>query len=149
MISESIIKKEFVKSILERDTEYIRSVQQGVIEEYLTPRTGNLLADIRGSKINILQSEGIALVSVNFLKYLRFLDIKSNKAKTGKAYINISNHYERRNKAMSLRKNLALYNRVIFGRLYNETRRDIMYGFSEEVKNNITDQLENAGFEKK
>lgn len=150
MLSETIIKKEFVRKILERDMKYIRSVQQQVIEDYLTPHTGNLLADIwQNSAGKIIQSKGMSLVTVRFLKYLRFLDIKSNRCAPGRAYINIESAYDKRHKAMPLRRHLALYNRVVFGRLYNETQRDLRYGFTEEVKKQITEELESAGFEKK
>lgn len=149
MISESIIKKEFVRNIIERDSKEIRSFQKKVIEENLNPRTGNLFSDIRRtSATKIIQSEGMALFSVSFLKYLRFLDIKSNRAKKGKAYIDIANRYEHRNKAMPLRRNLSLYNRVVFAVLYQKTQPSLKYGFTEEIKKNITEQLEKAGFKK-
>lgn len=150
MISEKIIKKEFVAGILKRDDEYIRKEQAEVIDTYLHPKTGNLAADIRQTSMSkILKAPGAWMLQVSFLKYLRFLDIRSNRREAGnKAYISIHGNYELRHKQMRLRRNLALYNRVIFGRLYNETQRDIKFGFTDEIKEEITKQLESTGYER-
>ncbi len=151
MISEEIVKKEFVRQILKRDSDYIRGIQAQVIEESGLIKSGALLFDVRnqsGSKI--LQTTGLHMLTVSFLKYLRFIDIRSNRNRKPSQHIkvNIANNYERRNKEMPLRRNLALYNRVIFGRLYNETRSDIANGYTQEIQKNIREQLEKAGYEK-
>jgi hypothetical protein len=151
MITDAIIKKEFVRQILKRDSDYIRQFQAKVVEEAGLMKSGELLLDLRGqSGAKILQGEGMHLLSVSFLKYLRFQDINSN-SKSGKkrAKIDVGNNYERRNKEMPLRRHLALYNKVIFGRLYNETKTDLKYGYTEEIKKQITEQLEKSGYEKK
>jgi len=148
MISEGIIKSEYVRQILKRDSDYIRSVQAKVIQEANLIKSGMLSYDIRGqSAAKILQGEGIHLLTVTFLKYLRFIDIKSNRKKaTRHIKINVGTHYERKHKEMPLRRNLALYNRVVFGRLYNETKTDLKAGYTEEIKTKIRKDLENAGF---
>lgn len=148
MISEAIIKKEFVRQILKRDSDFIRSEQARVIDEANLVKSGTLRYDIRGqSGAKILQGEGLHLLSVSFLKYLRFIDIKSNRKKTSEYIkVNIGTNYDRRHKYMPIRRHLALYNRVIFGRLYNETKTDLKAGYTEEIKNKIRKDLENAGF---
>lgn len=150
MISEQIIKKEFVRQILVRDSEYIRAEQEKVIQDAGLVKTGFLSLDIRGqSGTKILQGEGMHMLTVRFLKYLRFIDIKSNRKVSKHIKINISNNYEKRHREMPLRRNLALYNKVIFGRLYNETRTDLKYAYTDEIRKKITEQLEAAGYEKK
>jgi len=151
MITETIIKKEFVTKILKRDSDYIRDFQAKVIEGANLKKSGNLLLDVRGqSGSKILKGYGMWMLSVRFLKYLRFIDIKSNKKSPPTHFkINIKNDYERRNKKMPLRKNLALYNKVIYGRLYNETKTDIGSGYTEVIRKSITEQLEKSGYEKK
>lgn len=152
MITESIVKKEFVRQILKRDSDYIREVQTKVIEDNKLINIGSLLLDVRGqSGTKILQGAGMHMLTVKFLKYLRFIDIKSNSKKKPSQYvkINIANNHERLHKYMPLRRNLALYNRVIFGRLYNETRTDIGAGYTEAIRKNIREQLEKAGYEQK
>jgi len=150
MISEEIVKKEFVRQILKRDSDYIKGIQAQVIEESGLIKTGSLSFDIRSqSGTKILQTSGLQMLTVSFLKYLRFIDISSNRKGSTHIKVNIANNYEKRNKEMPLRRNLALYNRVIFGRLYNETRSDIANGYTQEIQKNIREQLEKAGYEKK
>lgn len=148
MITEAIIKKEFVRQILKRDSDYIRSEQAKVIDEADLIKSGFLRYDIRGQNAaKIVQGEGLHMLSVSFLKYLRFIDIKSNRRKPSfYIKVNIGTNYERRHKEMPLRRHLALYNRVVFGRLYNETKTDLKAGYTEEIKNKVRKDLENAGF---
>ena len=42
------------------------------------------------------------------------------------------------------RRNLALYNRVVWGVLYHETFPQLRYGFTDEVRQTIHNQLEKA-----
>ena len=42
---------------------------------------------------------------------------------------------------MKVRRNLALYNRVIWGVLYNETLPDICYGYTQDIRNAIKKDL--------
>jgi hypothetical protein len=48
--------------------------------------------------------------------------------------------------AMKKLGNMKIYNRLVWGILYAETASELMYGFSEEVKNALRRQLEAAGF---
>jgi hypothetical protein len=151
MLTDSIIKREFVTQILKRDSDYIREFQAKVIEDADLKKTGALLMDVRGqSGSKILQGYGMWMLSVRFLKYLRFIDIQSNKKNPSSHFkINIKNDYERKNKKMPLRRHLALYNKVIYGRLYNETKTDLKSGYTKVIRKTITEQLEKAGYEKK
>ncbi len=62
--------------------------------------------------------------------YLRYLDIS----------------YRKRNDRISrhLRRNLALYNRTVWGVLYHETFPELRYGFNDEIRNSIRKELEQA-----
>ena len=62
---------------------------------------------------------------------IRFLDIYYRRGADDR----ISRH---------IRRNLALYNRVVWGVLYHETFPEIKYGFTEEVRTNIRKELEQA-----
>ena len=42
------------------------------------------------------------------------------------------------------RRNLALYNRVVWGVLYHETFPKLSYGFNDEVRNSIRQELEKS-----
>lgn len=127
MISEGAIKTHYVREILERDAKFINETQGKVISENLRRVSGRLLRSIYSKDFQIQSDENRMMLQFNFLRYLRFLDIKSSMDKF---------------KNKELRSKLALYNRVIYGRLYNETRSDIKYGLTEQVKERIKTELE-------
>ena len=69
-------------------------------------------------------------IFVRLLPYLRFLDMQ----------------YRHRNDRVAKfkRRNLALYNRVVWGVLYHETFPELRYGFNDEVRKEIREQLEKS-----
>ena len=129
MISDGALKTHYVREILERDAKYINETQGKVISENLRRVSGRLLRSIYRNDFQIQADDNRMMLQFNFLRYLRFLDIKSSMDKF---------------KSKELRSKLALYNRVIYGRLYNETRSDIKYGFTEQIKDRIRMELEKA-----
>ncbi len=70
------------------------------------------------------------IIFVRILPYLRFLDMG----------------YRLRNDRVAKfrRRNLAVYNRVVWGVLYHETFPQIRYGFTDEVRKTIHNQLDHA-----
>jgi len=129
MISDGAIKTHYVREILERDAKFINETQGKVISENLRRVSGRLLRSIYRKDFQIQGDDNRMMLQFNFLRYLRFLDIKSSMDKF---------------KNKELRSKLALYNRVIYGRLYNETRSDIKYGLTEQIKDRIRTELEKA-----
>ena len=129
MISGGAIKTHYVREILERDAKFINETQGKVISENLRRVSGRLLRSIYRKDFQIQADDNRMMRQFNYLRYLRFLDIKSSMDKF---------------KNKELRSKLALYNRVIYGRLYNETRSDIKYGLTEQVKERIRTELEKA-----
>lgn len=129
MISDGALKTHYVREILERDAKFINETQGKVISENLRRVSGRLLRSIYRKDFQIQADDNRMMLQFNFLRYLRFLDIKNTMDKF---------------KSKDLRSKLALYNRVIYGRLYNETRSDIKYGFTEQIKERIRLELEKA-----
>lgn len=129
MISGGAIKTHYVREILERDAKFINETQGKVISENLRRVSGRLLRSIYRKDFQIQADDNRMMLQFNYLRYLRFLDIKSSMDKF---------------KNKELRSKLALYNRVIYGRLHNETRSDIKYGLTEQVKERIRTELEKA-----
>lgn len=127
MISEGAIKTHYVREILERDAKFINETQGKVISENLRRVSGRLLRSIYSKDFQVQSDENRMMLQFNFLRYLRFLDIKSSMDQF---------------KNKELRSKLALYNRVIYGRLYNETRSDIKFGLTEQVKEKIKAELD-------
>ncbi len=79
--------------------------------------TGNLQRHLQKKPLEVANKTYFFRI----LPYLRFLDIKY----------------------MASRRNLALYNRVIWGVLYNETLPDLRYGLTQDIRNGIRSALEN------
>lgn len=49
---------------------------------------------------------------------------------------------------MGIRRRLALYNRVVWGRLYHETINDLRYELTQDIKDSITAKLKKISPEK-
>lgn len=131
MITEEIIRKQFVHQILRRDAAFIYETQARVLREYFTNRRAMNLASFLSSRPFSISGEGLKpTYYFNLLSYLRFLDIKYNR------------------ESMGLRSRLALYNRVIWGRLYHETVNDLRYGLTQDIKDSIAAKLREISPEK-
>ncbi|MBP8981501.1 MAG: hypothetical protein KBG19_00520 [Bacteroidales bacterium] len=126
MVTDELIKKSFISQIIRRDAAFIYDTQARVVREnFSTDGRSSTLAYYLSKRPFSLSGQGLNLVYYfNVITYLRFLDIKYSKDKMG------------------LRSKLALYNRVIWGRLYNETIRDLKYGLTEDIKRDIRQRLE-------
>jgi hypothetical protein len=126
VVTDELIKKSFISQIIRRDAAFIYDTQARVVREnFSTDGRSSTLANYLSKRPFSLSGQGLNLVYYfNVITYLRFLDIKYSKDKMG------------------LRSKLALYNRVIWGRLYNETIRDLKYGLTEDIKRDIRQRLE-------
>lgn len=122
MITDEQIKTAFIHNIVTRDINIIYQTQANVISQNLEIRTGTLHNFLLIRPFHINEGSYSRTFYMSVLPYLRFLDIRYRE-----------NH--------TLRRNLALYNRVIWGILYNETLPDIRYGLSQEIRKKIKDQL--------
>lgn len=124
MITDELIKKKFISDIVRRDINIIYETQQNVVTDNFPLGTGRM-ANYLSKKPFKMDGDGLKLIYyMSVFSYLRFLDI----------------HYRR--EQMTLRRNLALYNRVIWGVLYNETLPDLRYTFTTEICEKIRAQLE-------
>lgn len=131
MITEESIRKQFVHQILRRDSAFIYETQARVLRENFTNRRAMELASFLKSRPFSISGEGLKPVyHFNIFPYLRFLDIK----------------YSHEN--MGIRRRLALYNRVVWGRLYHETINDLRYGLTQDIKDSIAAKLREISPEK-
>lgn len=126
MITDEIIKKEFIHDVVTHDIELIYDTQEKVIRTVFPGGTGNL-ANFLSRKPITISGEGLEKTFyMRVFSYLRFLDIRYRKDR------------------MDTRRKLALYNRVIWGVLYNETLLDLRYGLTAEMREKITRKLQEA-----
>ena len=130
MVTDSLVKKKFVHETLQEGILKIYSTQENVVRNHYKRRTGRLLPTLSAHSFDSQISGENRTIFVRILPYLRFLDMQ----------------YRQRNDRISKfkRRNLALYNRVVWGVLYHETFPKLRYGFNDEVRNCIRQELEKS-----
>lgn len=134
MITDQYVKDEFVSEILRRDIGIIYKTQEEVANRYFKEHTGTLRQFLSRRAFSLQESNGNFTVYVGVLLYLRFLDMQYRLNYTG---LNTR-------RAKKQRANYAVYNRVVWGVLYNETFPDIQAGFTNEVRAAWRKQMEEA-----
>lgn len=122
MITDQMIKTQFISSVVSAGIKKIQTIQQDIIRKNLNVISGDLLASVKKNPLE-MQDANKQTFYMTVLPYMRFLDI-----------------YFRQD--MGLRRNLALYNRTVWGVLYGETQHILRYGLSEDIRKYITAQLQ-------
>lgn len=130
MVTDEIIKKQFVHQTLKEGIMRIYSTQEEVARNNLHRRTGRLMTVLSAHQFESRSGNTCQTVFVRLLPYLRFLDMQ----------------YRTRNDRIAKfkRRNLALYNRVVWGVLYHETFPELRFGFTNEVRERIKKMLGNS-----
>ena len=130
MVTDSLIRKKFVHDTLREGILQIYSTQENVVRTNFQRRTGRLMTRLSARSFDLHLSEHSQTIFVRILPYLRFLDMQ----------------YRRRNDRIAKfkRRNLALYNRVVWGVLFHETFPDLRAGFNDEVRQHIRQQLQQS-----
>jgi len=124
MISEKMIKDKFIADTVKRNLSEMQSVQLKILAgaDERIRRKFDIPAieqSIRSNVVSINGSNGNFIISQRILKKMRFLDMK----KFG---------------------NLKIYNKKVWGYVYNDIADDLQYGLSEEIKAGIRQELEQA-----
>ncbi len=136
MISENITKQEFVIQILQRDLNNIYKAQLAIARnniyvegkeleikrkhtKKIGVRSGMLLQSLENPDFIIQSSGEKFIVSASIVLHMRFIDMK----KYG---------------------NRRIYNRQVWGILYNNALRDIRSGYGKELYDFVSDALHKA-----
>ncbi len=130
MVTDALIRKQFVHTTVSRGIRKIYATQEDVIRSNLQEHTGNLLSHAVKAPFQSNVSDARAVYYIPVLPYLRFLEISAKKGQDRLS------RYKR--------SNLSLYNRVVWGVLYNETFPELRYGLSAEVREQYRQQLESV-----
>lgn len=130
MVTEDLIRKKFVHDTISSGINLIYNTQERVVSSFLNSCSGNLLSSIQRRPFTTQTSDTSTIYFIRILPYLRFLDIR---------YRNSTDRISRH-----IRSKLALYNRTVWGVLYNETFPQLQYGFSDEIKRGIRRELEES-----
>lgn len=134
MVTDQFVKDEFISDILRRDIGIIYQTQEEVANRYFKERTGTLHNFLSRRAFTPKESNGEFSVYLNVLSYIRFLDMQYR--------LNYAGMSSKR--AKKQRAKYAIYNRVVWGVLYNETFPDIQAGFTDEVREAWRQKMEDA-----
>lgn len=121
------IKTQFISKTLRELAVNIRNAQDAVVDEWNLFGDGTLRAWLQGH-FAVEDIEGGGKLHMRYLNYARFLDMPDS----------------RRHDARLKRDGYHLYNRIIFGFLYNQALPTLRYGYTDEVKAKFREQLEEA-----
>lgn len=121
MITDQLIKKTFIHNVVSNGYKEIKRIQQEVISENLNVISGDLLKSVQKNPLSLIGTER-QVYYMTVLPYMRFLDI----------------HFRQ---DMQRRK-ISIYNRVIWGVLYGEVLPALRYGFTQDIRKYITQQLQ-------
>lgn len=136
MVTDQLTKTEFVVEVLNRDVRNIYKAHQLIAEKNIRlqgrdlkevkrkgakigSKTGHLLESLRNPNYSITAMNGQFQVQAYIPLYLRFFDMK---------------HLG----------NWMIYNRQVWGILYNSSRVDIKYGYGEQIRDILGDALNRA-----
>lgn len=129
MVTDSLVRKKFVHETLQKGLLKIYATQESVVRSNYQLRSRRLITLLSKHSFESSITSDSHTIFVRILPYLRFLDMA----------------YRRRDRiSKSKRRNLALYNRVVWGVLYHETFPQLRYGFTDEVRKTIHDQLDKS-----
>lgn len=130
MITEQLIRNKFIADVMSQGINKIYETQENVVRTYLNTRSGDLVAHLQRRPFTSQNSDNKQVYYMRIFPYLRFLDINYRRGSD-----RISRH---------IRSNLALNNRVVWGVLYHETFPEIKYGYTQEIRSSIRQELEQA-----
>ena len=124
MITDSLIKQEFIHNVLQRDARLIADTQVDRLRRHRTQRARQIALQLAGQPFRISGTGLHATLTFNILTSLRFMDISiSRDIRAGAS------------------KALALYNRVVWGILYHDNLGDLKFGLTEDLRREIREQL--------
>lgn len=127
MVTEQFLRDKFISDTIQHGIRKIHSIQEQVVRSHYQLRTGQLLTSLSSHHFTSASQGYSRTFFVRILPYLRFLDMAYRLRKD-----RIAKHR---------RAKLALYNRVVWGVLYHETFPEIAYGFTDEVRKQIGNEL--------
>ena len=127
MVTESLIRKKFVHETMTEGINKIFSEQQKIFSANFNSRTGRLQSFLSSHQFDRQISDGRYSVLIDMPAHLRFLDMQY-----------------RRQDLSRKPKRVNIYNKVVWGILYHEVFPELRYGLTDEVRQQLHNQLEHA-----
>lgn len=128
MLSSQRIQTAFRSEILRESADMIRIEQLKVVNDWNLIDSGDLALALQKRHFTVRDFNTGGRLTVRVLKYMRFLDINGIA------------------KGSMRRGAYHLYNRILFGYLYNQTMPQLKYGYTEEVQQLMRNKLIEMGY---
>lgn len=127
MVTESLIRKKFVHETMTEGINKIFSEQLNVFNAKFDSRTGRLQSFLMSRPFSRQITETRYSVFISMYMHLRFLDMQYRRT-----------DLDRRPKKANI------YNKVVWGILFREVFPELRYGFTDEVRRTMREQLQSA-----
>lgn len=116
------VKQRFVDKILTEEAEIIKRLQLDIVNDWgIIDNIGQTNWDILHGHISVKESGSGTRLTMRYLKYVRFIEMNNQ-------YNNIGTGFH-------------LYNKVLFGRIYNDTNMRLQYAYSEGIREELIDEI--------
>ena len=113
MITDDLIRKRFIHDTISQGINQIYAIQENVVQANLKTQSGQLKAHLSRRPFSFTESDSREEFFIRIFPYLRFLDINYRRGSDR-----------------------------IWGVLYHETFPQIRYGFNDEIRSSIRQELE-------
>ncbi len=120
---KTLLHRKFTANVLAESAESILKEQTATAKTYIPRRSGDLLVKLQSRPFTVVPSGSGAVLTLEYLKYTRFLDMK----KTPKGRKKKNYH--------------ALYNKIFYGTIYGYTYNALRYGLTGAVREEIFSTL--------
>lgn len=137
MISDNIIKQQFITGALNEGFRQINEAQRKIAAENIY---------VKGKKKVIEKREGKTIQQSGYESLVKSLISPPYDLKVSGTTAFMTNRILKQMRFLDMKNygNWRIYNAQVWGILYNETLPEIKYGFGDEVYKEISKQLETA-----
>lgn len=122
MIAEGMVKQRFIDKILKEEAEVIKKLQLDIVNDWgIVDTVDQTTWNILKGHFSVKESGPGTTLTMRYIKYVRFIEM--------------NNHFNH------LGKGFHLYNKVVFGRVYNDTHMRLQYAYSEGIRQELIDEI--------
>lgn len=119
---EKIIKQRFVDKILQEEADNIKKTQLEIVTDWGIPDSlGEKNWNILRGNFSIKENGSGTRLTMHYVKYVRFIEMN--------------------NRFNTLGRGFHLYNKVVFGRIYNDTRMRLSYAYSDGIRAELIEEI--------
>lgn len=122
MIAEGTIKQRFVDKILKEEAEIIKRLQLDIVSDWgIVDNLSETNWNILKGHFSVSESGSGTQLTMSYIKYVRFVEMN--------------------NRFNTLGKGFHLYNKVVFGRVYNDTHMRLQYAYADGIRSELINEI--------